>query len=433
MATDIDLLIEKSADPDLAESRYQSLSENPESQKLIHGMEPERLTLLLNLISSSTFLYHLLLRKPYIIELTGQIFSETESFNYIAKDPEELKNFKYCSLFKLSCMDISGEHSYEKVLSGLTILADTVIRNTIALASAELGITDVEDKLAVIGLGKLGASELNYSSDIDLIFVSDNIENSTEENQKSHSDLVAVIREFCKFMETGTSDGFLYRVDLKLRPWGSSGPLFMPLDATEQYYEASSEPWERFAWLRGRVVGGSAQIGNDILKRLHPFVYKRSLSSDDLDKFVQIKHDMRKARKRKGCWNVKLGEGGIRDIEFFAQILQIANGAENPSLVQTNTLSIITALVQCGLLNEVEQKELEHSYLFLRRLENRLQMVDERQTHDLPDSVSERIRLARSLGFAGESNDEILDNFENELFVNQSIATNYFSRVLPQE
>ena len=142
---------------------------------------------------------------------------------------------------------------------------------------------------------------------------------------------------------------------------------------------------------------------------------------------------MSKARKRRGHWNVKLGEGGIRDIEFFAQILQLVNAAEHKELQKTNTVSVLTGLVSAGILNDLDKKELMNSYLFLRRLENRLQMIDERQTHDLPDSRSERMKLALSLRIAGENNDEKLDNFENELFVNQSIAKMYFDRILPQQ
>jgi len=157
------------------------------------------------------------------------------------------------------------------------------------------------------------------------------------------------------------------------------------------------------------------------------------LSTDDLDRFVQIKHDMSKARKRRGHWNVKLGEGGIRDIEFFAQMLQIVNAAEYEVLQKTNTISILAGLTSSGLLSVLEEKELVNSYLFLRRLENRLQMIDEQQTHELPDARKDRLKLARSMRINGESNDEILDNFENELSVNQSIAKMYFDRILPQQ
>ena len=142
---------------------------------------------------------------------------------------------------------------------------------------------------------------------------------------------------------------------------------------------------------------------------------------------------MSKARKRRGHWNVKLGEGGIRDIEFFAQMLQLVNAAEHEALQKTNTLSVLNGLCSAGILNDAEKSELQNSYLFLRRLENRLQMIDERQTHDLPDSRKERLKLAISLRISGENSDEILDNFENELFVNQSIAKMYFDRVLPQQ
>ena len=154
---------------------------------------------------------------------------------------------------------------------------------------------------------------MNFSSDIDLMFVSVNPGTSINEYQALQKILFDAIRSLNQAMEEKTAEGFLYRVDLKLRPWGNSGPLCMAIDDTENYYAASSEPWERFAWLRARSIAGSETLWNDLLMRMQPFIYKRSLSTDDLARFVTIKNDMGKARKRQGHWNVKVGEGGIRD------------------------------------------------------------------------------------------------------------------------
>ena len=175
------------------------------------------------------------------------------------------------------------------------------------------------------------------------------------------------------------------------------------------------------------------EVGKELELRMRPFVFMRSLSTEDLERFVQIKNDMARARKRRGKWNVKVGEGGIRDIEFFTQILQIVNAAEHDELQKTNTVEILNGLTSAGVLKNEEGKELLNSYLFLRRLENRLQMVDERQTHELPDARNERLKIARSLRIDGTSNDEIMDNFENALFMNQSVAKMYFEKILPQQ
>ena len=232
-------------------------------------------------------------------------------------------------------------------------------------------------------------------------------------------------------LEEKSQEGFLYRVDLKLRPWGRSGPLIMSLDETENYYEGSSDAWERFAWLRARAVAGSIPLGNELKQRLHPFIYLRSLSTEDLSKFIKIKNDMAAARERRGKWNVKVGEGGIRDLEFFVQMLQIVNAAQHRELQVTNTMAVLTGLENAGFITPRDRQEFVHSYLFLRRLENRLQMIDERQTHELPEEKNQRLFIARSLSGPGCTDDEALESFENELFANRSIASSFFERILP--
>jgi glutamate-ammonia-ligase adenylyltransferase len=230
-------------------------------------------------------------------------------------------------------------------------------------------------------------------------------------------------------LEEQTDEGFLYRVDLKLRPWGRSGPLAMPVEAMEHYYEASTEAWERFAWLRARVIAGAGHLGADLLQRLQPFIFLRSLSVADLDRFLEIKGQMARQRHRRGSWNVKVGEGGIRDIEFFVQMLQLVNGANHPALRTTNTLRAIAALSSVGLLDAVEAAQLRQSYQFLRRLENRLQMFNEQQTHDLPDGRRQREVIARSFGY-GEG---ALERFEEALSVHRAVARGCFDRILPKE
>ena len=139
------------------------------------------------------------------------------------------------------------------------------------------------------------------------------------------------------------------------------------------------------------------------------------------------------SRRKKGHWNVKVGEGGIRDIEFFIQMLQMVNAYQFPELQDTGTISILNGLKKHSLIEEKAAAELLHSYLFLRKLENRLQMVEEQQTHELPDELKKRIIIARSMGIAGESDNETLDTFESELFANQMIAKSYFDKILPGE
>ena len=158
----------------------------------------------------------------------------------------------------------------------------------------------------------------------------------------------------------------------------------------------------------------------------------RSLSTEDLRNFVDIKNEMTRVRNRRGHWNVKVGQGGIRDLEFFVQVLQIVNASSHVELQTTNTLAALEGLRLAGFVTDREAMEITHSYLFLRRLENHLQMVDERQVHELPDNEGQRLVIARSLSIPGAVNDEILDNFETQLFASRSIAQGYFERILPE-
>jgi len=433
MAADIDRLLSASPDPELTGRRLEQLQEDTQARRIIDSLSESLLEDLLCILGSSGFLFNLVSRYPGMLELVGREFElRTEDMKEV-KDFDALRRFKYEALLRLTWMDITGRFHYPVILNGLSRLAEAIVQESFRLALPPGKLENVRKWLAVFALGKLGASELNYSSDIDLVCVSANAEDVDAPLEELQSLLMESIRTVSRRIEEKTMDGFLYRVDLKLRPWGSSGPLCMGLDATEHYYEASSEPWERFAWLRSRVIAGSRAIGEELQQRLRPFIFMRSLSTDDLDRFVQIKNEMSRARKRRGHWNVKVGEGGIRDIEFFTQMLQIVNAGRHPELQKTSTLQVLKGLAVTGMLTEEERSELTNSYLFLRRLENRLQMVDERQTHELPDSRRDRLVIARSLRVEGKTDDEILNNFENELFVNQSIAKMYFERVLPQQ
>ena len=423
--------IAAAADPDMAANRLADMRQDVELRHIIDRLPDDILRQLLHLISFSRFLHHFICRHPETLSLLGQEAGLAE-IGEEAGDIEALRLFKYRELLKITWMDITGACDYRKILALLSRLADHAV-NRVLMASVKAEHREfIEHEFCVFALGKLGAEELNYSSDIDLIFVSAN----PDESRYSIYDLQEIaqdtIRRFNHTLEQKGQEGFLYRVDLKLRPWGNSGPLFMAIDETENYYEASSDAWERFAWLRGRPVAGAMELGRDLLQRLNPFIYLRSLSTEDLRNFVDIKNEMTRVRNRRGHWNVKVGQGGIRDLEFFVQVLQIVNASSHVELQTTNTLAALEGLRLAGFVTDREAMEITHSYLFLRRLENHLQMVDERQVHELPDNEGQRLVIARSLSIPGAVNDEILDNFETQLFASRSIAQGYFERILPE-
>jgi glutamate-ammonia-ligase adenylyltransferase len=428
---ELDKLIQASPDPQTTALRMERLSEDREIRHRVAHLPADLHKDFTSLISVSKFLFHFMCRHPDAIALLGRKYHGHRAELELIRNLDELRIYKYRELLKITWMDISGTCDYPEILTALSDLAVTITGKTLQLNLGDEEYKTVSDAMSIIALGKLGANELNYSSDIDLIFVSVNPEHSITEYQLLQEQMMDAIKGLNRALEQKTADGFLYRVDLKLRPWGNSGPLVMSIDDTEHYYEASSEPWERFAWLRARVIAGSGSLAAELLERLRPFIFMRSLGSDDLVRFVEIKDSMEKARKKQGHWNVKVGQGGIRDIEFFIQILQIVNAARNDSLQTTNTLTALQGLRQTGLISDDEEREIYRSYVFLRRLENRLQMFDEIQTHDLPIEHGKRLVLARSLYGGSQPDSFILDNFENELIANQVVAAKYFNRILP--
>lgn len=420
-----DSSIGESPDPEQTARRVERLYENPDLRSRVERLSASQCEQLVGVIGISNFLFRRLCRYPELIDSFARPLSETEPPGS-ASDFTALRNYKYRELLRLTRLDLATpDNDYPLVLTGLSDLAEGILRQALLFAMQERAGKELP--LGVIGLGKLGARELNYSSDIDLIFVMANLEDVDGDPDHYQKQIVDCIRHFSRAMEQHTAEGFLYRVDLKLRPWGRSGPLSMSVDQTEQYYEGSSESWERFAWLRARHVAGDESLGTDILQRLQPFVFLRSLGSSDLDRFLQIKSDMAAIRRRHGNWNVKVGDGGIRDIEFFVQMLQIVNGAQHDALRTTNTLQALQALVDAGLVDDDDAGTIRNSYLFLRRLENRLQMVDERQTHDLPDAPAQRSILARSLGYHDS------EEFEATLDKHRQVARGCFERILPEK
>ena len=420
--------IEHSSNPEEVANRFESLCENAIARNGIDRLSDDNQCLLIKILDISNFLYRYLNYNPEAISLIGkepEFPAEVSSM----MDPAELRGFKYRTLLMISGMDLSNNYPYEYILELLTKLADGIIAgidNTLVSKAGKTGSAP-NSGIAALALGKLGAREINYSSDIDLIFVAEaNDANVCEEH-------VRHIRQFCKIMETRTDAGFLYRVDLNLRPWGRNAPLILDIDSTEQYYEASKEAWERFAWLRARPVAGNYQLANELLARLDPFVFHRALSADDVERFIRIKSAMAELRYRRGIWNIKTGEGGIRDIEFFVQLLQIINGARIKELKVTNTVQTLEQLCRHDLITRDEFLQLKKSYFFLRKLEHRVQMQDEKRTHALPEEKDKLMRIACSMGYSDKDPEQQYADFNEDLLLHRQVAKHFFDRVLNGE
>ena len=278
---------------------------------------------------------------------------------------------------------------------------------------AESGF-EAEAGFAVIAMGKLGGGELNFSSDIDLIYVystergeTTGVQSKTGGKARSIISLgeffTRLAERLTRLIGQPTEDGFVFRVDLGLRPGGGSGDIASSLRSAELYYESWGRSWERSAMVKARCVAGSETLGVEFQKMITPFVYRRYMDFTAIDEIKSMKEkiDLSLLKDRPDIVDVKLGRGGIREVEFLCQALQLAHGGKNPGLRERSTLKAIETLRAEGLLTKDEASELERGYVFLRTLEHRLQIIDGRQTQAVPTGTAELKRLGRMLGYKG--------------------------------
>ncbi len=371
------------------------------------------------IFSQSQFLADILVRHPELLawltspdvlrrakskeELTREAFDAVGVFQRLEKKLDSLKRLQRRELLRIGARAILGEANIQQTSSELATLADVVVGRILDLGERSffetLGI-ERRGELAVIGLGKLGGGELNFSSDIDLLFVYDRDEEwSTNYGRIGSSfEYYNRLAEFViRRLSEHTNEGHLYRVDMRLRPEGKSGPLALPIAGYLSYYETRGELWERQMLLKARVIAGNEDVGERWLRTLEPFIYPRSLMGSPFEEVARIKAKIESHLR--GEENVKLGSGGIRDIEFIVQALQMAHAGTRQELRQQSTLSALSSLAAAGILSEREVRSLGSAYRFLRTVEDRLQLLHGLQKHALPESPDEKSVLARQLGF----------------------------------
>ena len=320
-----------------------------------------------------------------------------------------LRAYRNESMAIIAWRDLAGIDPLETTLGALSTLADRCIEA--ALVAAEQAVQERHgvlrdseghaQRLIVIGMGKLGGRELNFSSDIDLIFAyrgpgeSDGAKPLDAEGYTKR-----VARRLVQILSETTAEGFVYRVDTRLRPFGDSGALTASITAMENYYQGHGREWERYAWVKARPVAGDLNGGQSLIRALRPFVYRRYLDYGTFESIREMKALIdRQVVKAELQNNIKLGSGGIREIEFIVQAFQLIRGGQEPSLQDARLLPTLKRLAQDDHLPSHTAQELETAYRFLRRAENRLQMVDDRQTHELPEDEQERVALAESMGY----------------------------------
>ena len=333
----------------------------------------------------------------------------------LAELPSTLRRAKRRVALLASLADLGGVWRLEEVTGALTRLADRAVALALeALVAEEIrrgripGATPADAATAagmvVFAMGKMGAGELNYSSDIDLICLFDETRyQGPAEQMEARAAFIRVTRKLCALIADRTAEGYVFRTDLRLRPDASVMPVCLSMEAAERYYEAFGRTWERAAWIKARACAGDLAAGARFLGTLAPFVWRRHLDYAA----IQDAHDMRlRIRAHKGLGgafqleghDIKLGQGGIREIEFFTQTRQLIAGGRDPSLRARETLPALAALVARGWVPGAAAEELTRAYRAHREVEHRLQMVGDAQTQALPTSAEGFDRLARFMG-----------------------------------
>ncbi|HEX9277795.1 MAG TPA: bifunctional [glutamate--ammonia ligase]-adenylyl-L-tyrosine phosphorylase/[glutamate--ammonia-ligase] adenylyltransferase [Casimicrobiaceae bacterium] len=320
-----------------------------------------------------------------------------------------LRRLRQRVLFTTLLRDLTGRADLAEVCTTITRLAEVAIDAAVNLHHRWLAQAHGEpigadsgqpQRLVVVGMGKLGGGELNVSSDVDLVFVYPEDGTTAGPKPLANQEFFDRLgRRIIAALADATADGFVFRVDMRLRPYGDSGPLSASFAALEQYLVAQGRSWERYAWLKARPLTG--ERCEELEALIAPFVFRKYLDYDAYAGLRDVHHQIREQGRRKDyARNIKLGPGGIREIEFIVQALQLVRGGREPALRLRGTLPALAALGTRGLLPRPAVSELCAAYVFLRNLEHRLQYRDDQQTHDLPINAAEQAALARACGSA---------------------------------
>ena len=410
-----------SAKPDRALLNFENFCDHHQDS---HGMlryladEPHAAEILMTLFAGSQFLSEILVRHPAYFDtlkdrkrLTQpksreQIYTEAlldiEPIDAAAEKLNMLRRYQRRELLRIGTGDLFGLINFKSVTRQLSHLAEVCVRVCLRVTAEEVSIS--ADGFTVLAMGKLGGQELNYSSDIDLLFIA---KTNDHNYQRLGQRLITALTQ-------ATAEGFLYRVDMRLRPWGSTGRLVPSLEENISYIHNNAKLWEKQAFIKARWIAGDEALGTLFFQDIRPFIYAHPLA-DPADASSTAKtvlrgevHSMKqkieeKLQQKGQKWGeVKSGEGSIRDIEFVTQFLQLLNGASHPEIRSHNTLNALARLTACGILPMEQYSILSEGYTFLRAIEHHLQMMYYQQTHLLPEEARELSYLAHRMGFDGK-------------------------------
>lgn len=346
------------------------------------------------------------LHNSYGLEEMRQFLSTSKIIDELTLK-KSLRKLRQQVLARMITRDLNGLTDLNEVMHTTTQLAEVAIQTAVichqswleALFGKPLGVDNNPQQFIVIGMGKLGGGELNVSSDVDLIFAYEQDGETSGPNSISNQEFFNKLgKKVIAALDELNEDGFVFRVDMRLRPFGSEGVLASSLDAMEDYYQNNGREWERYAWIKGRVVIGSQ---GGITQLLKPFVFRKYLDFGAFASMRDLKIQIQRDVVKKGLEdNIKLGRGGIREIEFVAQVFQLIRGGQDASLQVRPTLQVLQLLKDKGLLQEKTVQELTAAYVFLRNLEHRLMYLEDAQTQDLPKNEAAQTRIAKAMNFS---------------------------------
>jgi len=407
------------ADPDRAVSNAARWIDSVPSRLAAYNLlasHPPAARILVSVMAASQFFAELLIQTPETLEaLTNtRLRAAPRPPNVLYADMarrvllppipnarrDALRRVKGPEVLRIGVRDLLGEATFEQTVADISAFADVCVRLAWEICRAER--PDAPAIFAVFALGKLGGQELNYSSDIDLVFV-----HGDDADPRAAVKMGECVRDT---LAKPTGSGFVFRVDLRLRPEGRFGPISRSLAACRAYYESWAEPWERQALMKARFVAGDPVLGAQFLAMTQDFVYPLHVDGAFVESIRQNKHRLERkiADSGEAEWNVKEGIGGIRDVEFAVQLMTLIAGGTHPDLRSGNTLDSLTRLAQAGLLGTEKRDILRESYIFLRTVEHRLQLLDEQAVRVLPRDPHARRKLARRMGYPD------LDEFDRD-------------------
>jgi glutamate-ammonia-ligase adenylyltransferase len=445
--------VSQSADPDRALTYFERFARSGVNKAQLFtylGASPEALEILVRSLGGSPYMAEILIRDPQLFywvtdsqilrrhrtkrEIQREIVRTAKVLATEQQQLDYLRFLKRREMLYIGVRDLLRVSSVEETWTALSTLAEALISAAHWICASalrrEYGISGKAlTGFTVFAMGKLGGGELNFSSDVDLIYLY-----ASPDEEAAGISAPDYFRKLAQRITGGlnslTSEGYLYRVDLRLRPEGKAGNMADSLDRYKRYYKTRLAPWERLALTKASPVAGDRALGSAFLQMAQEFIYDAPFGPEDIRDVLTMKRRIDERVALRGGRNVKLGAGGIREIELVAQALQVLHGRRLPHVRGRNTLKGLRALYAESLLSREEYEALTKAYTFLRDVENKLQMVHDAQTHSLPVDDEELSACASLLGYKQEGSESPVERFEQEYLHHTAHVSRIFGEIL---